>query len=251
LKPVVLVSACYAASGTEFSDPSISLSNQYCRRIARAGGLPIVVPLTETETVAAEYLEIADAVMLTGGEDLHSDLYAADLPVDLAQTVRPGSLERDDLEISLVRGAFAARKPFLGICRGHQIANVAFGGRLVVDIEQEMPGAEQHRDVELGCGLTHRIEIAQDSLMRRLFGEGENVVNSSHHQAVLRVADELRATAKTTDGIVEAMELSEADRSPFFLTIQFHPERTQKKNHAYQRVFDEFVEAARRTVGKS
>jgi putative glutamine amidotransferase len=245
LKPLVAVTASYAAFGAEFSDPAISLSNQYCRQIARAGGIPLVVPLTEGTALAKDYLQIADAIMLTGGEDLHPDLYTSDLSADLVQTVHPGSRERDELEIALVRGALAVKKPFLGICRGHQLTNVALGGKLVVDIEKEMPAAECHRDVELSCGLTHPIQITENSQLRGLFGEHENIVNSSHHQAVVRVADELRATATTRDGIVEAMELADADRSPFFLTLQFHAERTQKKNHAYQRVFESFVEAAR------
>lgn len=249
MKPVILVTAAHDPRGTEFGDDSISLSNLYCRQLAVAGATPVIVPLTNGANDLDGYLRLAQGILITGGEDLFPDRYAPELPADVAATVKPGSRERDELEYSLIRAAAAKRIPFLGICRGHQAANVAFGGGLIADITTQMPDALPHRDAELGCGLTHAVRIESGSLLDEIFGPRERTVNSSHHQAVVEPAAGLRATARTEDGVVEALELADPADHPFFLSVQFHPERTQKSNHAYQRLIGRFVEKATGATG--
>lgn len=244
-RPRILVTGCFDSRGTEFGDSSISLSNRYCEAIIDAGGLPIVFPVSGRIKDVPEYIGLADGVLITGGEDIYPENYTDSLPLEVAETIRPGSRRRDDLEIALVKESFDQRRPLLAICRGHQILNVAMGGKLIADLKIERPEAIPHRDGELGCRLTHPLEVEADSLAADLFGRTGVVVNTSHHQAVAEPADRLRATARTEDGIVEIMELAEPDQTPFCMSVQFHPERFQEQNPGYQRLFQRFILASR------
>lgn len=242
--PRILLTGCFEPRGAEFGDAAVSLSNPYARAIVEAGGLPLLLPFAGNADLLPAYLEIADGVLLTGGEDIYPEFYTREVGLASAQRLRPGDLERDRLEIALVRAALDADKALLGICRGHQLLNVALGGTLIVDIETELPGAVSHRDPEQGCGLTHEVTVEPGSLVAELLGTN-TVVNSSHHQAVLEPAAGLRATARTADGIVEVMEGD--DRGAFLFSVQFHPERHRKQNPAYLEVFRRFVAAAQST----
>ena len=246
------MTGCFEARGAEFSDASVSLSNPYARAVAEAGGLPLVLPFTGDADLLGEYLDLADGVLLTGGEDIYPELYTRSAPLASAQRLRPGDLERDRMEIALVQAACSDGIPLLGICRGHQLLNVALGGGLVMDIESELPEAQPHRDPELGCGLTHELRLEPGSLAEGWFG-GNPVVNSSHHQAVLDPVAGLRAIARTRDGIVEMMEGTTG--GSFLLSVQFHPERFRRQNEGYRALFYRLVEEAglpeRRVTGHS
>lgn len=244
-RPLILVTGCYDSRGSEFGDASISLSNRYTDAILAAGGLPIVFPVSGREKDVEDYLSRVNGVMLTGGEDLYPELYCGELPLAVAETVRPGSRTRDMLEVAVIRAAVTRKMPLLAICRGHQVLNVAFGGRLVADIRLEMTAAINHRDGDLGCRLMHALEVEPDSVAAQLFGKSGVRVNSSHHQAVVDVAEGLRPTARTSDGIVEVLEIDDSDLA-FGMSVQFHPERFQDQNAGYRRLFERFVNACRR-----
>jgi putative glutamine amidotransferase len=242
-RPLILVSGCYDSRGSEFGDASLSLSNCYAAAVVAAGGLPIVLPVSGRPKEATDYVSRVDGILLTGGEDLYPEQYCSELPLAVAESIRPGSRNRDELEIAVAREAIAGRKPLLAICRGHQLLNVAFGGRLVADIPLEMPAAICHRDGELGCRLTHEITVESGSVAAELFGRVKVKVNSSHHQAVATAADGLLATAHTADGVVEVMELPDHGL-PFGVSVQFHPERNQDQNPGYRFLFQRFVRAS-------
>ena len=112
------------------------------------------------------------------------------------------------------------------------------------DIELEMPDAIRYFDEEQSARLTHLVTVERVSQAAELFGLSNVVVNSTHHQAVVDVATGLRATARTSDGIVEVMELSNPGGA-FGMSVQFHPERRQEQNQGYRRLFERFVTAAR------
>lgn len=243
-RPLILVSGCYDSRGSEFGDASLSLSNRYSECIIAAGGLPLVLPVSSRTKEVAEYVSRVDGVLLSGGEDIYPDRYCGELPLAVAGTVRPGSRTRDELEIATAIEVIARVKPLLAICRGHQVLNVALGGKLVSDIELEMPDAIRHFDEEQSARLTHLVTVERVSQAAELFGLSNVVVNSTHHQAVVDVATGLRATARTSDGIVEVMELSNPGGA-FGMSVQFHPERRQEQNQGYRRLFERFVTAAR------
>ena len=252
--PLILISPSTQRRGAEFFDYSLNLSDAYPRAITATGGLPWVMSCTLSPAEIAESVRRSEGVLLTGGDDVQPGLYTSKLSPRLKKTVSPADPERDLSEMLLIQEVFRQRKPLLAICRGHQILNVALGGTLVVDIPSQMPKAINHTRTDLKDKIVHDIQLEPDSLLAQIFGKFAIGVNSTHHQAVARVAKPFRATAASADGIVEAMELDGANRHllPFLLAIQFHPERLIDRHPEFLELFRSFTEAcasqSKRTV---
>jgi putative glutamine amidotransferase len=244
--PVILITPSTEAKGAEFADQSISLSNRYADAIIGAGGLPQIMPSTTSRAVIAEAVQRCDGVLMTGGDDIDPKLYAKELPEALAKTVGPLEPVRDIWEREVIAEVFAQGKPFFGICRGHQMLNVALGGTLLVDIPMQKPGALNHQQTARKTELVHDVEVVPDSLLAGLAGQPRFGVNSTHHQAVGEVAARLRVVAQSPDGVVEAVELKEPGPGPFLLGVQFHPERLIDKGAVFGQIFKGFVEACAR-----
>ncbi len=242
-RPLILVSPSTERKGSEFADASISLSNRYADAIAMAGGIPMIVPCLGTPDLVAECVCRADGVLLTGGEDVQPHLYAPDLGEDLLAKVGPREPERDELELRLIDEVFRQRRALMAICRGHQILNVALGGTLIVDIPTQKPGALNHRQMDLKNDPVHTVELTADSALAKVFERQEINVNSTHHQAVDRVAQPLKVVATSKDGIVEAMELKDKQMLPFLVSVQFHPERLVDRHPEFIALFKEFANA--------
>jgi putative glutamine amidotransferase len=156
-------------------------------------------------------------------------------------------VERDLTELLVIQEVFRQRKPLLAICRGHQILNVALGGTLLLDIPKQRPHALDHNQPDRKDEAVHKVALTPGSLIHKMCGASSLGVNSSHHQAVDRVARPLRATAVSADGIVEAMELSREGVGwlPFLLAVQFHPERLRTRDPAFLELFRGLVGACR------
>lgn len=246
MAPSILISPSTQQQGAEFGDLSLSLSKRYTDAILAAGGLPIIMPPTTTRQVIAELVQRCDGVMLTGGDDIQPGLYAEDLPAELAKTVPEVDRERDAWELELINEVFRQRKPFLGICRGHQLLNVALGGTLIVDIPSQVPGAVNHKQFEKKADPVHELALTSGCLLTKIVGEQTLQVNSTHHQAVGEVAKPLIAAAKCTDGLVEAVELRDPNQLPFLLGVQFHPERLFDRYKIFLKIFSSFVDACTR-----
>ena len=232
-----------AQKGEEFADASISLSNRYTDAVIAAGGLPQVFPATTSREVIAESVERCDGVLMTGGDDIDPKLYAKDLPEKLAKTVGPLDPDRDKWETVVVEETMRRKKAFFGICRGHQMLNVALGGTLVVDIPSQVPNALNHRRMDKKMEPVHEVTIEGDSMLGRITGMSTLGVNSTHHQAIGRLADSLRAVATSQDGVIEAVELKESANAPFLLAVQFHPERLIDRSAVFLQLFRSFIEA--------
>ena len=242
--PLILISPSTQKRGVEFEDNSVSLSNQYCMAVAAAGGLPWIAPAIPARPLVAESVGRCDGVLLTGGDDVQTKLYAAKLDKKLKKTVSDPEPDRDLFELMLVDEAFRQHKPLFAICRGHQLVNVAFGGTLVVDIASQVPGALDHRRLDRKNDVVHDAELTDGSLLANIARDNKLGVNSSHHQAVAEVADPFTVTARSSDGVIEAMELKPgAATLPFFLAVQFHPERLYARHAEHLRLFQTFVRA--------
>ena len=243
--PLILVSPDIEDRGKEHGDRSISLSSRYSDALTRVGGLPVAMPPTTGRDVIAECVARADGVLLTGGDDIDPRLYNGRLPKDVRQTVNvtPDSGERDLRELLVIDEVFRQRKPLLAICRGHQILNVALGGTLVADIPRQRPGALAHGQNERRDRVVHDVRLTPGSLLAKITGGVRLGVNSTHHQAVGRVAPPLRVTATSEDGLVEGLELKPAGVSwlPFLLSVQFHPERLEDRYPAHRAIFQNFA----------
>jgi len=244
--PLILVSPGIERRGVEFHDLSISLSVKYDFAILQSGGIPVTAPATTDPVPLAEAVRRTDGVLLTGGDDINPDLYTDRLPRAVHKTIglTPDGGRRDLREFRLIDEAFRQRKPVLAICRGHQLLNVAFGGDLVADIRRQMPGAINHQCLDQPGTVVHEVTLTAGSLLAKITRTRTLGVNSSHHQAVLRPAEPLVAVARSRDGIVEAMELNrEAGRAlPFFLSVQFHPERLTGRYAKHRAIFERFIQ---------
>jgi putative glutamine amidotransferase len=249
-RPLILVSPSIEKRGVEFHDLSASLSVKYDFAVLHSGGIPVTMPATTDRAVIAECVRRVEGVLLTGGDDINPGLYDAELPRKIKKTVdqTPDGGARDLRELILIEEVFRQRKPLLAICRGHQLLNIAFGGRLVADIRQQVPGALDHQRLDKACELVHEAALTAGSLLAKMTGRRVLGVNSSHHQAVQKTAEPFVATAVSRDGLVEAMELKpEAARKlPYLLSVQFHPERLTPRYAAHRAIFDRFVAACAR-----
>jgi putative glutamine amidotransferase len=245
--PLILVSPSVEKHGVEFHDLSASLSVRYNTAILAAGGIPVTVPTTTDRAALAEAVRRTEGVLLTGGDDINPDLYEKKLPAKIRKTVEqtPDSGARDARELMLIEEIFRQHKPVLAICRGHQLLNIAFGGKLLADIKQQLPGALNHQCMDRPLEFVHEAALTPGSLVSKICNARVLGVNSTHHQAVLEPADSFVATARSSDGIVEAMELKSEllDTLPFLLSVQFHPERLVQKHKRYRAIFETFVAA--------
>lgn len=242
--PLIGLPTAEDASG---ASPQFSLAQPYARCIAAAGGIPVLIPLLEEEAILVGLYARLAGLLLCGGGDVAAERYGARDGGRLSNV----DAARDRVEILLTQHALAEGKPVLGICRGAQLLNVAAGGTLIQDIAQEMPDALAHprpksRAPEV---LAHPVRVAEDTLLHRILFDGAmspdhwTEVNSSHHQAVERIAPGFRAVAWAPDGVVEAIE-SEHPESAFLLGVQWHPEHLAATRPAMRRLFERFVQAA-------
>lgn len=251
--PLILISPGIEKRGFEFGDLSVSLSVRYENAVLAAGGLPLLAPVTTSRALLAEAVCRTDGLLLTGGDDIDPGLYDNTLPGEIRETVgqTPDSGARDERELLLIREIFRQRKPLLAICRGHQLLNIAFGGSLIADIRQQVPGALKHWGTDPAFHFKHDVTVKRGSLFAKICGKKIIGVNSTHHQAVLKPANPFAATARSRDGIVEAMELKPefAARMPFLLSVQFHPERLTHKHPRFRAVFERFIAACIKNRG--
>ena len=191
----------------------------YSRAIAGSGGLPVILPAHDEIAADAvdEVLGLLDGLILSGGSDLDPTSYGAE-PDERTTAVFP---ERDRFELALARGAIDRGLPFLAICRGMQILNVALGG----DLEQHLPSAERHMHTP-GVFSDHEVELADGSLAARAAGCSMLAVRSHHHQGLGRLGEGLTVSGHAVgDGVVEAVEVP---GHPFGLGILWHPEEEER-----------------------
>jgi putative glutamine amidotransferase len=214
------------------------ITQAYIESVYQAGGCPVLVPLGGPAEAYAELAGRLDGVLFTGGGDVHPAAYASQ-PHPMVAGVDE---DRDRVEIALLSLMIERRLPFLGICRGLQVINVALGGTLFEDIADQRPDSLKHDtspDFPRNF-LAHGVDIAAGSLLAQALGLQQVQVNSLHHQAARRLAAGLLPTALAPDGMVEGVELPDY---PFGLAVQWHPEWLQE--HLCMRaLFQAFVQAA-------
>jgi putative glutamine amidotransferase len=217
-----------------------ALSNGYVRCVARAGGLPFLLPNVRPEAAPA-YLARLDGVVLSGGLDVD--------PCHYGEEPRPGlgtvDQVRDAFELELCRAAREQGIPTLAICRGIQIMNVAFGGTLLQDIPAQVERPVRHAQQALRRdALSHSVDVVPGTRLHAVAGAERVRVNSFHHQAVDRPAPGLTVSARAPDGCVEGLE---DPGHPFLLGVQWHPER-RPADPLTRGLFERFVESARQAA---
>ena len=205
---------------------SISVRNYmiqkgYVKGIIDAGGIPVLIPVTEDPSRCADYMDMIDGLLVPGGEDIAPEYYGED-PVPQVNYI---NRDKDRYDFELIRLAREQKKPIFGICRGFQVLNVAFGGSLYQDIPSQVPGSICHsQSQDLRNVPTHKVTMDENSVLGKILGK-EIYTNSFHHQAVKDIARGFTVTGTAADGIAEAMECMDKK----ILCVQFHPENMAQR----------------------
>jgi putative glutamine amidotransferase len=212
--------------------PAAFLPRVYFDAVTKAGGIAVLLPPQPVSSLIAErVLNGLDGLILTGGKDIDPAKYGQE-PHPATDVPRP---DRDDWEETLLRAAIERELPFLGICRGAQMLNVALGGTLV----QHLPDVVGSTKYNLGRGEFNSIPVSVDRDTQLNYLVGHTVdAKVYHHQSLDRVADGLLVSARSSDGIIQAVEL---ETVPFGVAVQWHPEESQDDI----RLFSGLVDAAR------
>jgi putative glutamine amidotransferase len=217
------------------NDEALAIPMAYLEALRRAGAQGAVLqPVRETGE-AKDMLGRFDGLLLIGGPDVDPELYGEELHPACYGIDRI----RDDFEIDLVRTAIDRALPTLAICRGIQLVNVALGGTLDQHIT-DRDDLVQHGVPQGGEGVMHPVQVQPGSLVAKAMGVDRAEAMSHHHQAVARLASDLRPVAWAEDGVVEAVELDEGEA--WLLGVQWHPEETAAADPAQQGLFNGFVE---------
>lgn len=219
----------------EADEGRLLLSEDYCRAIEAAGGIPLILPPQAAPAAVARCAALIDGLLLSGGPDL-DPAYFHEEPRGTG-VISP---VRDRFELALLAEILRLGKPVLGICRGLQVLNVFAGGDLYQDISSQCSAALKHMQQAPAWYGTHKVSLAPDSFLAHLYGRQELRVNTFHHQAVRRVAPGLRAVAWAEDGLVEAVE---GEGPTFVVGVQWHPETMWEKDEEQARLFQAFVAA--------
>lgn len=237
MKPIIALSS-YIANKDVFY--GYGTSGDYIKAIDGAGGIPIQLPAIKNTQDFERIFRQVDGLLIPGGCDI-APYFFGEQPEQKLGYINAAV---DRHELALIRLAYDAGIPILGICRGHQVINVAFGGTLYQDIPSALPDAIGHN--QSPCGreeLYHKIDILPSSRLCRMFGKDSIYVNSFHHQAVKQLGEGLRAVAVAPDGVIEAFE-GTGDR--FVLGVQFHPENMFGLYPEFSNLFREFIEECKK-----
>jgi putative glutamine amidotransferase len=243
MKPLVGITT-YAVDARwgVWDTPAALVPLVYVTAIERAGGRPLLVDAANRDHAPRQILQQVAGVVLPGGADIDPARYGeAPHP-----TFEASEIGRDEYETEIIRLALEQDVPMLAICRGIQILNVVLGGTLIQDIPSERPGSLNHRVTDPKWAIAHEVTVDAGSrlhaLMRDRIGAGGALaVNSRHHQSIKDVARELRVTATSADGIIEAVE---RPGSTFCLGVQWHPENFVEQGAAFAPLFEAFIRAA-------
>lgn len=210
----------------------------YLNGIARAGGIGVMLPLTEGEEDIAEILSRFDGFLFTGGHDVDPGVYGQEKQ-GCCGDLCPG---RDSMEEKLLIGALKLNKPVLGICRGLQLINAVLGGTLYQDIPTQFPSQTNHRMAAPYGRAEHDVQILPGTPFAE-FGIPERIgVNSCHHQGIDALSDQMEAMAKAPDGLVEAAYIP---GQKYACAVQWHPEFFDVEDPVSKIIFKSFVDACK------
>lgn len=223
-------------AGAPDRPPRLVQNRAYLDAIEAAGAVPLPLPLLRDPERLRVLYERCDAVCLPGGPDIEPQRYGEDPRADADISTAD---ELDATETLLTRWLLADDRPTLAICRGIQVLNVALGGSLWQDIATQGAGDPRHHD-KRRTKLIHDVQVVRGSLLHHVLGRDRVRVNSLHHQAINRVGEGLQVSARSDDGLVEAVELPERR---FLLGVQWHPEELVGDHDWARRLFGALVAA--------
>lgn len=207
----------------------------YINAVLEAGGIPMIIPSTDDPTLIQALVDEYDGFIVPGGHDIDPINYRSRRSEDIGDLCP----ERDIMELVMVPMIVDADKPLLGICRGHQVLNVSLGGTMIHDINKAFPDKLEHMQEPPYDHREHEVVFVEGSKLGALMGAKRLRVNTLHHQAIDKVAPELRVAAWSEDGLIEAVE---APDKRFVYGVQWHPEFLWPKDYTHRRLFRRLVQ---------
>lgn len=237
--PIIGICAVKERARWAFWDQTAHLAaDTYVSALQDTGALAVLLPVATGPPEAL--LDRLDGLMLIGGADLDPAIYGQERS-EATENTYP---DRDEFELALTRAAVDKGLPYLGICRGMQLLNVAFGGTINQNLVSDDGTNPHRRIVGTFVGTEHDIDLDPGSLVARAAGEEVHEARCHHHQAIDRLGSGLLVTARARDGVPEAIELSDDGR--WVLGVQWHPEAGDKRQ-----LFNAFAEAAAQWAGSA
>ncbi len=237
-QPVIGITVDAEPAGGYSKFPWFALRRNYCDAVARAGGVPLLLPHAPEH--GDRYLSLIDGLIISGGAfDVDPRLFGADVVHPTVQTKD----ERTAFEIAMTRGALARDLPLLGICGGQQLLHVLLGGTLIQHIPDTIEDALAHEQPNPRDEPGHTVRIIPGTRLRAIVGVDELAVNSAHHQAAGDAPPGVVVNAMAPDGVIEGIE---AESRRFCIGVQWHPEFGL--NSGDLRLFSALIAAAAETA---
>lgn len=210
----------------------------YVNSVIAGGGVPVILPVIADYGATEAQMRGIDGLILSGGYDINPLLYGEE-PTIKQDFTYP---EIDEHDINLIKIAYKSNKPILGICKGIQALNVAFGGTLYQDLSHIEDCFIKHSQSSKRDMAGHTVEMLKNTKLHKILGDSI-VTNSFHHQAVKDVAPNFIANAWSKDGVVEGMEMQ---GEGFIIGVQWHPEGMIQKHPIMLKLFEALVNAAKK-----
>jgi putative glutamine amidotransferase len=237
-KPLIGISTDYTDAleqDDRFSESTYYLKENYAAAVEAGGGIPVLLPAIGDIPSLMDRIE---GLVISGGNFDIDPCFYKEKKKTTTRSINP---KRSKLELALICEAWNRDIPLLGICGGEQALNVTLGGTLIQDILSELGPGHQHEQKDPNTETSHSVFIDDNSLLYKIMGDTVFEVNSTHHQAIKKVAPSLKTVAFSEDGVIEAVEAKEKG---FCLGVQWHPEALFKKDDRWLKLFSALVEAA-------
>lgn len=218
-----------------FKVDRISVSNDYVEAVEKVKGIPILLPAVSSETSLDCFINICDGFIFTGGMDINP-LYYKENPHPKLGMINS---KLDEFQLKLMKKVLNSKKPFLAICRGMQILNVACNGTLYQDINSIPNKTILHQQSGERYNVIHKVNFKNNTVLHSIYGN-ETYVNSFHHQAINKLGDNLLVSGFSPDGVIESIEVKNYN---FGIGVQWHPEMMLTQSDSMKPLFEALVKA--------
>jgi len=235
VKPFIGITCDYMMSEKESSlgQERYFVSKDFIDAVIDSGGVPVLIPILNSEEDMLRIMDTLDGIILSGGFDVNPIFYGEEPTKHVGFTYTP----RDLCELFVVKAAIEKDMPILGISRGQQIMTVAFGGNLYQDISNNEESFVNHFQRASITDIGHYVNIVPGTKLHKIFNNDKVLVNSFHHQAAREIPKNFTVTALSADGIIEAIE----HNTKPIMAVQWHPEIMIRKHPIMLKIFEEFI----------
>ncbi len=223
------------ATMTTPTKESYYLSTEYIQAIEKIGAFVVLLPHTTDQDKIVRQVSHCDGFLMPGGDDVTPHLYGEEPLIKLGQCDE----KVDEYHLRITKEIVEQDKPFLGICRGAQVLNIALGGSVYQDVSYHSENVLLHRQSGKRHDLCHKVYFQKGSKLYKLFGENM-LVNSFHHQSISTLSPKLMISAVASDGIVEAVE---SLTSKFCIGVQWHPEIMVYNHSIMNKLFEALIDS--------